>query len=65
MNLQLPPDVVQRITAYAMFAMALITSVVSAVKLPMASSTALALFGILLHPDTSVTAPPKPPSAGP
>jgi hypothetical protein len=66
MNVQLPDQLVQRFVAYASIAMALITSVVSTIHLPTVSSGALALFGILLHPDTSVTGTSaKPPSAGP
>jgi hypothetical protein len=56
MNVKLPDRLFQRIVAYAGIVMGVLTTVVASVHLPTAGSSALALFGILLHPDTSITA---------
>jgi hypothetical protein len=65
MNVQLPDKVFQRLVAYVSLVMGVLTTVLADIKLPGAGSGALAIFGILLHPDTSVTSSPKPPSASP
>lgn len=67
---------IQAIIAYASIIMGVLTTQLQGVHLPVWGSAILGIFGILLHPDTSVTAPatpakpvldvtPKPPSAVP
>lgn len=55
---------IQAIIAYASLIMGVLTTTLQGVHLPVWGSAILGIFGILLHPDTSVTVPtvsaPKP-----
>lgn len=53
---------VQAIIAYAAVVMGVLTTVLSGIQLPHWGSVILGVFGVLLHPDTSITATPKPPA---
>ena len=56
---------IQAIIAYASIVMGVLTSQLSGIHLPPLASAILGIFGVLLHPDTSVNALPKPPTAAP
>lgn len=55
----------QSVIAYASIVMGVLTTTLSGIHLPPVASGILGIFGILLHPQTSVhaTTPPAPPSA--
>lgn len=59
--------IVQRVVSYASIVMGVLTTQLSGIKLPVWGSIILGIFGVLLHPDTSITAPgpptPPPPTA--
>ena len=56
--------IVQRVISYASIVMGVLTTQLSGVKLPTWGSIILGVFGILLHPDTSITIPNTPPAPG-
>ena len=47
----------QSVIAYASIVMGILTTQLAAVHLPPLASAILGIFGILLHPQTSITAP--------
>ena len=48
---------IQAIIAYAAIVMGVLTTQLQGVKLPVWGSIILGVFGVLLHPDTSLTVP--------
>lgn len=50
----------QRVIAYASIVFGVLTTQLSGIKLPTAASAILGIFGVLLHPDTSITVPTVP-----
>jgi hypothetical protein len=66
MNIKIPS--VQSIIAYLSIVMGVLTTQLSAIHLPTAASVILGVFGVLLHPQTSIVVPspsetPKDPPA--
>lgn len=55
----------QEIIAYAAIVMGVLTTTLQGVHLPPVASAILGVFGVLLHPSTSITTneSPKPPTA--
>jgi hypothetical protein len=53
-------ELLQRLTAYASIVMGVLTQALAGIHLPVAASAILGVFGILLHPDTSITLPSLP-----
>lgn len=55
----------QTIIAYASIVMGVLTTTLSGIHLPPVASAILGVFGVLLHPSTSITTneTPKPPAA--
>lgn len=47
----------QSIIAYASIVMGVLTQALSGIHLPPVASAILGVFGVLLHPQTSITAP--------
>ena len=50
----------QTLMAYASIVMAILTQALSGIHLPVAASAVLGAFGVLLHPQTSITSPVPP-----
>ena len=63
MNVKLPAQFFQHVVADAAVVMGVLTSQLSGIHLPAVASGILGLFGVLLHPQTSITATPAPPKA--
>ena len=59
------PKTIQAIIAYAAVVFGVLTSTLSGIHLPVVASAILGVFGVLLHPDTSITATPAPAKAAP
>ena len=55
----------QTIIAYASVVFAVLTSTLNGIHLPPVASAILGIFGILLHPQTSITVPNEPAVSGP
>ena len=57
----------QRVIAYAAVVFGVLTTQLQAIHLPPVASAILGVFGVLLHPDTSIVAAsssePKPPAS--
>lgn len=49
---------IQAIIAYASLVFGVLTQALQGIHLPVAASVILGVFGILLHPNTSITSPP-------
>lgn len=60
------PKVIQATIAYLAVVAGILTSTLNGVTLPPTASAILGIFGILLHPQTSITTPtPTPTSSNP
>ena len=55
-----PSAMVQHVMAYAAIVVSVLTTQLSGIKLPVWGSVVLGVFGILLHPWTSVTSTSAP-----
>lgn len=63
MNLNInTTQLAQKVIAYASIVFGVLTQTLSGIHLPPTASIILGVFGILLHPQTSVTSPPTPPT---
>ena len=65
MNVNLPPKFIQTVISYLSIVFGVLTTQLQGIHLPTAASVILGVFGVLLHPDTSITVPAQPPSAVP
>lgn len=54
------PKLVQQIISYASIVMAVLTQALSGIHLSPTASAILGVFGVLLHPQTSITSTDKP-----
>lgn len=57
MNIPINQKLIQSIISYASIVMGVLTTQLQAIHLPTAASAILGIFGILLHPQTSITSP--------
>ena len=53
---------IQTLIAYASVVFGVLTQTLSGIQLSPTASIILGLFGVLLHPKTSITSPPEPPT---
>ena len=60
MNIPVNSKLVQTIVSYAAIIMGVLTTQLNGIKLPTAASIILGIFGVLLHPQTSITVPNEP-----
>lgn len=58
MNFTLNQKTIQTIIAYASIVFGVLTQALSGIHLPPTASIILGVFGVLLHPTTSITSPP-------
>lgn len=54
------PKLVQQVIAYASIVMAVLTQALNGIHMSPVASAILGIFGVLLHPQTSITSTEKP-----